>query len=165
MSLLMLLNVLLSFWCTYFFGFLTYIGANEECKMVDTIFKNTCRFFVFTFAPMKAFQTYFCVKLQCILDLFCHLVKKLSILLDFNIFIFIFGGSVHAVRSCLPLLTKAISHLGIRGHWVKRGLWLATGTVPRALMESSLGAKIQQFSTCSFLLYVLHDRHNYCFEI
>ena len=78
--------------------------------------------FVFTFAPMKAFQTYFCVKLQCILDLFCHLVKKLSILLDFNIFIFIFLGSVHAVRSCLPLLTKAISHFGIRGHWVKRGL-------------------------------------------
>ena len=67
---------------------------------------------------MKAFQTYFCVKLQCILGL----VKKLSILLDFNIFIFIFGGSVHAVRSCLPLLTKAISHFGIRGHWVKRGL-------------------------------------------
>ena len=64
---------------------------------------------------------------------------------------------MHAVRSCLPLLTKAISHFGIRGHWVKRGLWLATGTVLRALMESSLGAKIQQFSTCSFLLYVLHD--------
>ena len=36
-------------------------------------------------------------------------------------------------------------------------IYLATGAVPRALMESSLGAKIRQFSACSFLLCVLRN--------
>lgn len=122
----MLLNVLLTFWCTYFFGFLTCISAMKSedslmCKTVDFFFKNTCWIFFFltTFASVKAFQTYFCVKLQCILDLFYHLLKECEYsLILYDLFCLV---CMHAVRSCLPLLRipKAVGHFGIRGHWVK----------------------------------------------
>ena len=75
-------------------------------------------FFFFTFASVKVFQTYFCVKLQCILDLFYHLLKKCEYsLILYDLFCLVCG---HAMRSCLPLLRipTAVGHFGIREHWV-----------------------------------------------
>ena len=121
----MLRNVLLTFWCTYFFGFSTCISAMKSedsltYKTVDFFKEHMLDFFFFTtFASVKVFQTYFCVKLQCILDLFYHLVKKCEYsLILYDLFCLV---CVHAVRSCLPSLRirKAVGHFGIRGHWVK----------------------------------------------
>ena len=59
------------------------------------------------------------MKLQCILDLFYHLLKECEYsLILYDLFCLV---CMHAVRSCLPLLRipKAVGHFGIRGHWVK----------------------------------------------
>ena len=92
----------------------------------------------FTFASVKAFQTYFCVKLQCILDLFYHLLKECEYsLILYDLFCLV---CMHVVRSCLPSLRipKAVGHFGIRGHWVKASFNLSFGSPLNAGQLASL---------------------------
>ena len=46
---------------------------------------------------------------------------------------------------------------GLWGVCGVKGVYVATGAALRALMESLLGAKIRQFSACSFLQCVLRN--------